>query len=124
MKKTLALISLLALPAVMPLLSAASVLAANVASNMGDLSQYQTIASDALALIEKNDIAGAQKRITDFETAWDAGQPTLYYKDKKAWGFVDDAADGAISSLRAKKPDAAKAKAAVKNLIAKMKNPS
>lgn len=90
---------------------------ATAANKLGDLASFQTIANDTLSLVDKGDLASAQKRITDFETAWDRAEPDLYPKDKTAWGAIDDAADGAISSLRAAKPSKSKAHAAVQDLI-------
>jgi sulfur carrier protein ThiS len=124
MKKALLAVALLATPALMPALIAPPVLAATANSKLGDLSKFERIASDTLALVENNDLVAAQKRITDFEAAWDAGEPMLYPKDKTAWGVVDDAADAAISSLRAGKPSATKAKATVSDLLAKLQNPT
>lgn len=110
---------LVATPALLPL----AAYAAPAQTSLGDLSSFETIARDTLTLVDKGDLMAAQKRITDFETAWDAAQSDLYHKDKSAWGVVDDAADKAISSLRAKKPVAAKAKVAVTNLIAAIQKP-
>lgn len=110
---SLAIMPLAAAPVLLPIAAQA----APAKGALGDLSSFETIASDTLALIEKGDMIAAQKRITDFETAWDKAQGDLYHKNKTAWGAVDDAADAAISSLRAKKPAAAEAKLAVTNLI-------
>ncbi|TCR85266.1 hypothetical protein [Rhizobium sp. BK376] len=123
MKKLLLALSLLAVPAIAPVVLPSPTLAA-APSALGDLSSFQTIATDTLKLVDAGDLAGAQKRITDFETAWDAAEPTLYALDKADWMVVDKAADGAISSLRKPKPDAAKAKVAVKKLIATIQTPS
>ncbi len=73
-------------------------------SKLGDLTSFEVIASDTKTLIEKGDLKAAARRITDFETAWDKAQATLYPKDKTAWSRIDDAADAAIASLRAKRP--------------------
>jgi hypothetical protein len=124
MKKALFVFALMAAPAIIPALIAPPAVAASATSKLGDLSKFEAIANDTLALVENNDLVAAQKRITDFETAWDAGEPTLYPKDKTAWGVVDDAADAAISSLRAGKPSATKAKATVSDLVAKLQNPT
>lgn len=98
--------------------------AAAPASLLGDLSSFNAIAKDTLTLVEEGNLAAAEKRITDFETAWDKAEHELYHMDKAAWGIVDDAADKAISSLRAKKPVQAKAQTAVAGLIAAVENPS
>jgi hypothetical protein len=116
---SLATIPLAAAPAFLPVTAHA----APAQNALGDLSSYETIARDTLVLVEKGDLVAAQNRITDFETAWDAAQSDLYHMDKTAWGVVDDAADKAISSLRAKKPVAAKAKVAVTDLIAVIQKP-
>ncbi len=93
-------------------------------AGLGDLTTFEKIASDTLTLVEKGDLPAAKKRITDFETAWDEAQPRLYHLDKAAWGVVDDAADKAISSLRAAKPNAGEARTRVSGLIAALNHPS
>ncbi|WP_246617487.1 hypothetical protein [Rhizobium populisoli] len=124
MKKLFLALSLATMPLVVsPALLPFAAYAAPTQSSLGDLSSFETIARDTLVLVDKGDLAAAQKRITDFETAWDAAQSDLYHRDKTAWGVVDDAADKAISSLRAKKPVAAKAKRAVTDLIAAIQKP-
>ncbi|WP_233138071.1 hypothetical protein [Agrobacterium vaccinii] len=91
---------------------------------LGDLTMFETIASDTLALIDKGDLSDAKKRITDFETAWDKAQSRLYHLDKAEWGVIDDAADKALSSLRASNPNSDEAKTNVSGLIAALKHPS
>ncbi|PWR24055.1 hypothetical protein DKG75_00360 [Zavarzinia compransoris] len=98
--------------------------AAAPASALGDLSLYEAIAKDTLALVTKGDLAAAQKRITDFETAWDDDQPDLRPRNVDQWGVIDDAADRAIAALRAGKPVQSEAKDAVAGLIAALQNPA
>lgn len=105
-------------------LLAAPARATSATSGLGDLSSFDAIAKDTLTLVDKGDLVSAQKRITDFETAWDKAEHDLYHKDKTAWGVVDDAADRAISSLRAKKPIQTNAKVAVSGLVAAIEDPS
>lgn len=114
-------IPLIAAGAVQPV---ATVRAAQSASRLGDLSSFDVIAKDTLALVDKGDFSSAEKRITDFETAWDQAEHELYNRDKSAWGVVDDAADKAISSLRTKRPVQAKAKVAISDLVSAIENPS
>ncbi|MGV3549606.1 hypothetical protein [Rhizobium sp.] len=93
---------LISLAVILPLTAATSAMAA---SKLGDMASFEAIATDTLLLVDKGDMKGAEKRITDFESAWDNAEPTLYPKDKGAWSTIDDAADAAISSLRAGNPD-------------------
>lgn len=123
MKKMLVIISLAFAPALAPLVSAAPAVAAT-SQALGDLSRFKTIANDTLKLVESSDMVAARKRITDFETAWDAAQSQLYPLNHEEWSAIDTAADGAISSLRTKKPSPAQAKIALKALIRVMQNPS
>ena len=124
MKHALIALALIVTPVAMPVVMAQPVLAAPLTGKLGDLSSFATIADDTLTLIEQKDLVAAQKRITDFETAWDAAQPTLYPKDKAAWGVIDDAADAAIKSLRATKPSAKKAKTTVTALLNTLQDPA
>lgn len=92
-------------------------------SKLGDLSSFETIANDTLVLVDKGDLKGAEKRITDFESAWDKAEPTLRPMDKDAWGVIDDAADAAIESLRARPAKATKAQKTVSALIDTLRHP-
>ncbi len=105
---------------------AAAVLAtsAMAASKLGDLSSFETIANDTLVLVDKGDLKAAEKRITDFESGWDKAEKKLYRKDKAAWSAIDDAADAAIQSLRAKSPDAVNAQRNVSALIDAIRHPA
>jgi hypothetical protein len=123
MKKALIIASLAFLPAMAPLLLPAQSIAAP-APTLGDLSKFKTIANDTLKLVDAGDMTGAQKRITDFETAWDKAQSVLYPLNKEQWSVIDTAADDAISSLRASKPSPAKAKSALAQLIRAIESPS
>jgi hypothetical protein len=122
MKKLLLALSLSVAPALTAFVPPSQSFA-SAPTALGDLSSFQTIASDTLKLVNSGDISAAQKRITDFETAWDKAEPTLYPLDKADWMVIDKAADGAISSLRKAKPVAAKAKVAVETLISTIENP-
>jgi hypothetical protein len=109
----------------MPVSAVAMVLAtsAMAAGKLGDLSSFETIANDTLVLVDKGDLKGAERRITDFETAWDQAEKKLYRKNKAEWSVIDDAADAAIESLRARSPDAVSAQKNVSALIDTIRNP-
>jgi hypothetical protein len=90
----------LMLPGTPPAMAAAG------AESLGNLSAYATIISDTRTLARKGDFGAAEKRITDFETRWDAAEATLRPKAPAAWGDVDAAADDSFAALRAPRPDA------------------
>lgn len=122
MKKLLLILSICGLPTAATVVLPLSAFAAQ-ASNLGDLSSFDTIAKDTLQLVKTGDMKAAEKRVTDFETAWDAAEPKLYAMDKQQWGVIDGAADGAISSLRKAKPNAKSVTAALTKLIEAIQNP-
>lgn len=124
MKKQLFALAILAAPVAATILSPAFAYAAPAASKLGDLSMFESLADDTLSLVDKGDLKAAQLRITDFESAWDKAHRQMRPLDPNEWGTVDDAADVAIASLRAKKPTVPKAKAAVTALIAAIQNPA
>jgi hypothetical protein len=126
MKRLLVALALIApWSATISTIAMAPAVAATAATTaLGDLSSYEAIAVDTLAIVKKGDMVAAEKRITDFETAWDNAEPTMRPMNIDQWGVVDDAADVAISSLRASKPVAADAEAAVNGLIAALRNPA
>jgi hypothetical protein len=124
MKKLIVALAMLAPIAAIPTTFVPSACAAAQPSALGDLSAYETIAKDTLELVEENDLAAAQTRITDFEKAWDKAEPTLYPMNNDQWGHVDDAADGAISALRTNPAVQADARTAVTALIAALQDPA
>ncbi|MCD7111503.1 hypothetical protein LRX75_20925 [Rhizobium sp. DKSPLA3] len=123
MKKWPLLVALLATPLFLAPITELAYAAA-VMSKLGDLAPFEKMASDTLVLIDKGDLGGARERITEFETAWDNAEPTMRPKNVDEWSVIDDAADAAISSLRANKPKAANAKATVAALIHALASPA
>ncbi|MDB5657384.1 MAG: putative signal peptide protein [Tardiphaga sp.] len=77
------------------------------AASLGDLSAFSAIIIDVKSLADRGDLVAAKARIKDFEIAWDQSEPGLKPMNPAHWGEIDDAADAALSALRAKKPDAA-----------------
>lgn len=83
------------------LLPSTATAAAPVAtSGLGDLSAFATIVTDVQSIAATGDLAKAQTRITDLETAWDEAQAKLRAADPAAWGVVDTSIDDALSALR------------------------
>ena len=91
---------------------------ANSDAVLGDLSAFRTIAGDTLKLAQVGDNAGAKKRITDIETAWDKSHNALKAKNAAAWTAIDDLLDTALKAARASNPDAKTTANAVTALIA------
>ncbi len=91
---------------------------------LGDLSQFKTIITDVQAIAAKGDLAAAEKRATDFESAWDDAQAKLRPLDSAAWGEIDDAADASFKALRASAPDAQTVTTALATLAATLDNSS
>lgn len=93
-------------------------------AGLGDLSSFKTIIADVQAFIDKGDMAGAAKRITDWETAWDQAETAIRPMNQAQWGNIDQASDGALSAVRKSKPDPVAAKEAVAALMAELNDPS
>jgi uncharacterized membrane-anchored protein len=83
-----------------------------------DLANFRTITNDTLGLVLAHDDAGATKRITDLETAWDDAESTLKPKDKAGWTALDDRIDVALSAVRTKNPDPSGERQALTDLLA------
>lgn len=96
---------------------------ATAAGKLGDLSKFEKIAHDTLVLVDKGDLKAAEKRITNFESAWDKAEPKLRPRDTAEWGVIDDAADAAIASLRNTSPDASNAQKTVSALVDTIRHP-
>ena len=75
-------------------------------AGLGDLSPMRTVIADVQTIAASGDFTAAEKRITDFETAWDDAAAAMRPLDPGAWGNVDQAADDALSALRDPAPAA------------------
>ena len=98
--------------------------AATTAPALGDLSAMASIIADVQKIATTGDFTAAQKRIADFEGAWDDAQPTLQPQNPTAWGMVDGAADAALKAVRAGSPDATKITATLASLQTALADPS
>ena len=92
--------------------------------SLGDMTPYETIVTDVQTIAATGDLTGAEKRITDLETAWDDAQPILRPVNPIDWGNVDGAIDDALTALRAKTPDAAAANTTLASLQSALADPS
>jgi hypothetical protein len=92
-------------------------------SGLGDMSAFSAIVTDVQAIAATGDLAAAKARIKDLETAWDDQAATLRALDGNAWGTIDDAADAALSALRAGTPDANEVDATLAALQATLTSP-
>ena len=93
-------------------------------SGLGDLSNFKTIITDVQALVDKGDMQGASKRVTDWETAWDQAETAIRPLNQTQWGNIDQASDAALSAVRKASPDQSAAKAALATLMAELNDPN
>jgi hypothetical protein len=98
--------------------------AAASVQSLGDLAAMSAIVTDVQAIVGTGDLAGAETRITDLETAWDDAEAEMQPKNPEAWGRVDDAIDASLSALRAATPDAAAATETLAALTLVMSDPT
>jgi hypothetical protein len=98
--------------------------ATTTAPSLGDMSSFVTIINDVESIATTGDFTAAEKRITDFESAWDQAAGTLRPINSSYWGNIDDAADAALSALRAKAPDAANVTGTLADLQTALADPS
>lgn len=134
MKQTLLALALIAVPvaafsAWQVFLAPTSAIAsadasAPAADPLGDLSPLQAIVTDARAIAAKGDMVATEKRMTDFETAWDDQASALRALDSSAWGNVDDAHDAVLNELRGSSPAPAKVDADLAALVAALADPT
>lgn len=91
--------------------------------DLGDLSSFETIITDVQAFAAKGDLAGAAKRITDYETAWDNGETAIRPLNQTEWGNIDAASDAALKAVRAPQPSLEKVQTALASLMAALRDP-
>jgi hypothetical protein len=123
LKKLILALVLLALPVAGSISAVQPAFAAAKTPALGDLSAMRAIVSDTLALVKAGSTTAAVKKITEFETAWDANASRLEALDAKAWGRIDEAADVALSTVRYSSTTAEEKTNDLNGLIAALDNP-
>lgn len=93
-------------------------------AGLGDLSSFKAIIADVQTLAAKGDMAGAARRITDYESAWDQAETALRPLNSSYWGNIDDASDKALKAVRSPSPSADKVQATLTALMAVLNNPA
>lgn len=78
---------------------------ANATQGLGDMSKFIEIVADVQKIAATGDFAAAEKRVRDYESAWDQAETGLRPLDSAAWTAIDEANDAAFSALRAANPD-------------------
>ena len=94
------------------------------AASLGDLTALRTVVADVQSKAAAGDLAAAKTRITDFETAWDDGEPGMRPLNPEAWGTIDAASDKALKAVRAATPESAKVTAALDGLQKALADPT
>jgi uncharacterized membrane-anchored protein len=89
---------------------------------LGDLSDFQIIADDALSLIRAGKGSAAKSRIADLEFAWDNAQARLKPMNSKKWFEVDKSIDTVLRTLRAAHQDSAACSASLESLASLIGN--
>ena len=125
MKQILLAVALIAVPVIgFTGFSMYNAQASATAASLGDLSPMQTIITDVQKIAATGDFVAAEKRITDFETAWDDAASAMRALDPNAWGNVDQAADGALDALRSTTPAADRVNSTLATLAGSLGNPT
>ncbi|WP_313904221.1 hypothetical protein [Rhizobium leguminosarum] len=93
-------------------------------ADLGDLSSFKAIVADVQSLASKGDLAGAAKRITDYETAWDQAESAIRPLNPNDWNHIDAASDAALKALRQSAPSADNVNKTLATLMAVLNHPA
>jgi hypothetical protein len=93
-------------------------------ASLGDLSAFKTIVSDVQTLVSKGDMAGASRRITDYESAWDQAEAALRPLNPTYWRNIDEASDVALGATRRSNPSSETVQKSLVALMAVLNDPS
>lgn len=88
------------------------------AVKLGELSEFKTLATSVLGLVDKGDMTGAVKRIKDLEVAWDGAEAGLKPRSAATWHGVDRAMDHTLTTVRSSHPDPKASSQVLKELLA------
>lgn len=91
---------------------------AAVASRLGELGRFRTIANDTALLVDKGELDQAKARIKDLETSWDEAEAGLKPRAAADWHVLDKAIDRALVALRGSSPNCSSCKQAMSELLA------
>ncbi|TAV41607.1 hypothetical protein ELI02_28340 (plasmid) [Rhizobium leguminosarum] len=93
-------------------------------ADLGDISSFKAIVADVQSLASKGDLAGAAKRITDYETAWDQAESAIRPLNPNDWNHIDAASDAALKALRQSAPSADNVNKTLATLMAVLNHPA
>jgi hypothetical protein len=122
--KRLLLALLLTAPVTIAAMLPLTVSATSSQTHLGDLTPFIIIVSDTIALADGGNLPAAEKRLTDYEAAWDAAEPKLYPLNTAEWGVIDDASDAALDAVRDAEPVSAIVKSTLAALLAALEHPA
>jgi hypothetical protein len=93
---------------------------AATASKLGNLASFRAITMDVSSLVNKGDLVGAKKRVTDLELAWDGAEAGIKPRSAADWHLVDKSLDKLYSAIRQSKPDVAACQLALSDVLSTM----
>ena len=92
-----------------------------VSYQLGDVSNFKTIAQDMLNLVNSGNLAGAKTSADDLEYEWDNSEARLKPMNAAKWTEVDSAIDKVLRQIRAVNQDAQSCKSSLEALLAVLK---
>jgi hypothetical protein len=93
-------------------------------AGLGDLSPLKAIITDVQMLAAGGNLKAAATRITDYESAWDQGEPAIRPLNPTYWANVDEASDVALKALRRPNPSPDEVQKTLATLMAVLNDPA
>lgn len=89
-----------------------------IASKLGDLFAFQSMAAEVATQVSKGDFSAAKAKAKELEVSWDSAEAGLKPRAAADWHVIDKAVDQMLTAVRAETPNPAECEKVTAALLA------